>query len=202
MANFNDIVQLASRPTPNAGPQNDNDSTWEARRAECAVRHGKNGFGMTLGMAATLVGWPTPQTSDSTGSGQAKRAMGASRHGSNLNDFVMLSNWPTPRTLDRENGARTLSGAENEAARKGCNNELGTCAFSVDLKRPARLTASGELLTGCSTGTKSGGQLNPAHSRWLMGLPPEWDDCAPTVTRSTRKRPQSSSAQRAKQSKE
>jgi len=48
-------------PSPNAGPQNDNDSTWQKRREECKKRHGNNGFGLTLGMAASLAGWPTPK---------------------------------------------------------------------------------------------------------------------------------------------
>lgn len=57
---------------------------------------------------------------------------------------------------------------------------------------PARLTVSGVLLTGLPAGTAIGGQLNPAHSRWLMGFPAAWDDCAPMETRSTRTRQRSS----------
>jgi hypothetical protein len=177
----------AARTTPDAGVFGLSDSKWEKRREECKARHGNNGFGLTLGMASTLAGWvttttrdwkdsgadikpredgterfdqlprqanlagwPTSQTQDMSGGGQAKRAMGETRHGSNLNDFAMLAG-------------------------------------------PARLTATGEMLTGSTAGMESGGQLNPAHSRWLMGLPPAWDDCAPTATRSTRKRQQPSS---------
>ncbi len=54
-----------SWPTPNAGPQNDTDSTWEARRDALKAQHRNgNGFGMTLGMAMTLASWATPTSRD------------------------------------------------------------------------------------------------------------------------------------------
>lgn len=47
--------------------------------------------------------WPTPTTV--TGGGQAKRAAGETRHGSNLQDFALLASWATPTSRDHKDGA-------------------------------------------------------------------------------------------------
>lgn len=60
------------------------------------------------------------------------------------------------------------------------------------LTSQTRLVDSGETQSGSPAATENIGQLNPAYSRWLMGLPPEWDDCAATVTRLSRRKPKPS----------
>jgi len=59
--------------------------------------------------------------------------------------------------------------------------------LDLDQSGPARLKPDGTILTGSGAEMESGGQLNPAHPRWLMGYPPEWDACAPTEMPSSRK---------------
>ena len=46
---------------------------------------------------------------------------------------------------------------------------------------------SGKTAIGSPASTAKPGQLNPAHSRWLMGYPIEWDSCGATAMQSFRK---------------
>ena len=132
-----------------------------------------------LGRVAWLAGWPTPCQQDGPNGGPAQ---GKDR----LPGAVALSGWQTPTASDGQ-----VTKGRSPAFLKGRTALSVMECLPTD--QPARYTASGELLTGCSAGMESGGQLNPAHSRWLMGYPAAWDDCAVTETRSIRSKRQSSS---------
>jgi hypothetical protein len=255
-----------------------------------------------LSNAALLAGWPTPQSSDGSGGGQAKRATNPERS-NDLMDFALLAGWSTPNTGQSPNGHGIRGGQTGNGHQSGAdltaqvqlaswatpaerdhrfanakpysergggskgeqlnnqvvhlagwptpmagtpaqngNNEAGNTdsgrktvelagwptpttpsggqkwpegttptgvrpdgtKATVNLENvaklagPARLTASGDLLTGSSAQMESGGQLRPGHSRWLMALPPVWDDCAVTAMQSLRKLPRSSSKRTSK----
>lgn len=120
-------------------------------------------------------GWPTPQARDHKGAPNSGNEL---THNSRpLNEMVRMAGWPTPVTVpDSKASHGQLSG---DLRRK--------LAEMFPVTEPARYTDSGELLTGSHAEMGSGGQLNPAHSRWLMGYPPEWDACAVTAMPSSRK---------------
>jgi hypothetical protein len=106
---------------------------------------------------------------------------------------LTLSGWPTPVCQSPSSLRGRGQDPDKRKAQGHQVNLTDAVNWVRDCERAARLTATGELLTGSLAGMESGGQLNPAHSRWLMGYPPAWDACAVTAMPSSRKPRQSSS---------
>ena len=182
MQNLNDTVQLAGWANPNCPRNHDSDNTAGKVYASKMQRDLPEDAWLTdwqpsgeipgyFKNQTLLADWPSPMagTPAQNGYNEAGNTDSSRR-------TVELAGWPSPTAsmITEADLVQALT-AGNSPNRKSYNESRNM----FNLLGPARLTASGDLLTGSDAGMTSGGQLNPEHSRWLMALPPEWQQMVP-----------------------
>jgi hypothetical protein len=136
-----------------------------------------------------LASWPTASATDGKGGYQGGRIRNGKISLDRLDVVAQLSTWPSPCAQNGE--INPIRDPLKVIARRKAGRQQNLQDV-VSLCEAVRITATGEVLTGCSAGMDASGQLNPAHSRWVMGFPPVWDDCAVTAMQSSHQSPQSS----------
>lgn len=188
-------AQMAGWPTPlendKRGPQSGPNRTG----------------GADLGSAAKLAGWGTPLAQQANGTPerflqrkQESMDRGSQSMGLSVSDLQMqavLTGWHAPTAIDARRGDYQYDQGDKTKPRPSQQGMAKAAEWPEAFCIRGRLMDIGATQIGFSVETllenQAGGPLNPAHSRWLMGLPEEWDDCAPTEMRSTRKSRQASS---------
>jgi hypothetical protein len=179
-------LRARARPTYDNGytgwpTARETDGEKNVRTLEGSLREiERKGGPQDLCQAAQLAGWATPTASDAGGKESHNRTW--SRTQVNLHNQVLgrgkqsdgtiLTGWATPTTRDHKDGATDL-----EKAGVPVNCLLGR---QVSL-------ASGTITPLSPAATTKSGALDPAFSRWLMGYPAAWDDCAATAMPSSRR---------------
>ena len=169
---------------------------------------------------SVFIGWPTPTARDWKSGDASQETL--DKNARPLNELAILAGWKTPCVPNGGRGphldgkTKDQIGLENEAKLAGWNTpqerdwkgpegrsykgetmDLSLQAAAAAFPNPSMdfggkpigylLGPNGwEIVPAC-------GQLNASHSRWLMGLPPEWDDCGVTAMESLSKRRKPSS---------
>jgi hypothetical protein len=135
---------------------------------------------------ARLAEWPTPRASDGEKNVRTQVGVEAEirRKGApqDLRTAAAIATWATPAAS--EAGGTPEQFLKRKQRAKDGGASLGVSLTSLSLQ--AQLT-SGQIESGSSAPTANGGQLNPEHSRWLMGYPKDWLNVAPPAMPSSRR---------------
>jgi hypothetical protein len=172
------VVRFAKLPERAAGPLA---SSWPTPMAGTPSTATYNEAGSTdyerkvdvlLGTRETINGpkaaWRSPAAQNADRGAHNGLERVAAGHTLNLQDQAQMATWATPTTRDHKDHYYQPNVPENAL--------LGRQVWQV----------SGETPSGSPAPMEKRGQLNPAHSRWLMGYPPVWDACAVTAMQSYR----------------
>jgi len=153
-----------------------------------AGSQGRDG-GLNIQTAVHLAAWPTPMAGT-----PAQKGYNEAGNNDSSRKTVALAGWASP-TVGNADGSQ----AAKEASLTGKRPDGSKATVSLNMQAqavgPARLTASGKMLTGSAARMESGGQLHPEHSLWLQLGPfaTAWARCAERVTRSTSRKRKASS---------
>ena len=166
---------FGSWPSPRAGESKGGEYSDSEKAIQRFLDPRRNN---DLNEAAHLASWGTPKGTDGSGGRTTETKGGGNVH---LDRQARLSGWATPASQEPGGTPEQHLARKVACAERGI--QMGSSAVT-HLSLQAQLTASGETPSGSGAEMKSGGQLNPALSRWLQGLPPEWCDCAVTAMQS------------------
>lgn len=171
-------------PTPASRDYKSESATEEFNAKRDGYARGK-----PLSYLVTLVGWPMPQAGT-----PAQNGYNQAGNTDSSRKTVELAGWNTPHTPrtprqhNSDNSNSTYLGRQAELVGWATPNAADAVGTHGGYQRASlRTQTSGVKLTTSTAQTKSGGQLNPEHSRWLQGYPVEWGCCGAMAIQSSRK---------------